>query len=98
MLSNFKYHMPIGAQFQLKHDNSIYKLIGYNSDKSKVMYIALDDTIIYDSMKIDDTENVANLYLIHHCDKVINTLPHNTSSSLFTNLYNVVNQIKNLYL
>jgi hypothetical protein len=43
--------LTIGTLFKVKNDNKIYKLIGYNADRSQVFYISIDDTIIYGNLK-----------------------------------------------
>lgn len=63
------YELPIGSRFQFKNDTKIYKLIGYNSDKSKVMYISNEDKTIFENMKNSNTTNIDNLVVDdnEHC-------------------------------
>jgi len=52
------YNMPIGSKFYLKNNDIICILIGYNADKSQVMYIKQTDKTIFENMKFENTVNI----------------------------------------
>lgn len=44
-------NLSISTLFKIKNDNSIYKFIGYNIDKTQIFYISINDKIIYGNLK-----------------------------------------------
>jgi hypothetical protein len=55
------YNIPIGSKVQFQNNGNICTIIGYNSDKSLVMYIMQNDTTIFENMKFEYTVNILNI-------------------------------------
>lgn len=43
--------LPIGTLFKFNGNMDIFKLIGYNDDRTKIFYISINDKIIYGNLK-----------------------------------------------
>ena len=55
------YNIPIGSKVQFQNNENICTIIGYNCDKSLVMYIMQNDTTIFENMKFEYTVNILNI-------------------------------------
>ena len=55
------YSIPIGSKVQFQNNENICTIIGYNSDKSLVMYIMQNDTTVFENMKFEYTVNILNI-------------------------------------
>ncbi len=43
--------LMIGTLFEMSSNNDTFKLIGYNSDRTRIFYISIHDKIIYGNLK-----------------------------------------------
>lgn len=53
--------LPIGTFFKFNDNVDIFKLIGYNHDRTKIFYISIDDKIIYGNLKECSVEKIGNI-------------------------------------